>query len=145
MAELQIPGGPYVVGNPSSQKQIPGGPYFNGATGVLFDLSSVTLDSVGHATLSGDPYAFTKYWRVPSNASPGTTGRMLVFAAGNPPTTVAFEGAVTADANGNFDLTTGDATAAGTKRFAVVHAWNGVTGTTSIYGGPAIGELISVS
>lgn len=99
------------------------------------------LAGVGQRSLSSRTLRTYKFWRVPSNASPGTAARMIVFNSGSPAITVAFEGAVTTDAVGNFDLTVNDATAAGNKRFAVVHAWNGVTGTTSIYGGPAIATM----
>lgn len=112
----------------------------------VFDLTGTrTIASTGHATLVGDPDSFTKYWRIPSNAAQGTTGRMVVFGvSGNIVTSIVSEGAVTADVNGTFDLITNSADAAGTKRFAIVHTWNGVTGTTSIYGGPAISEMVQV-
>jgi hypothetical protein len=103
---------------------------------------ATTLSVIGTPIGFPSP-AIPKYWRIPSNAPQGTTGRMIIFAAGNPPSTVYVEGEVTADASGNFYLATYDTSAYGTKRFAVVHAWNGVTGTTSIYGGPAICELVS--
>lgn len=109
-----------------------------------FPLGSGSLAAIGHATLTGDTGAFTKFWRIPSNAPQGTTGRMIVFASGNPLTAVAYEGAVTADVNGFFDLLTSDQSADGTKRFAIVHAWNGVTGTTTIYGGNGISELFTL-
>jgi hypothetical protein len=82
-----------------------------------------------------------KFWRIPSNAPNGTSARAIVFNAGNPAATVSAEGAVTADASGNFDLTVNDAAAAGAKRMAVVHDWNGNTGTNNIKGGPAIATM----
>jgi hypothetical protein len=112
---------------------------------ITFDLTGArTVASIGHATLVGDLDAFARYWRAPSNAAQGTPGRMIVYTAGSPVTAVAYEGAVTADASGYFNLPTSDLSSPGTKRFAMVHAWNGVTGTTSIYGGPGISELIQV-
>lgn len=113
---------------------------------VTFDLASLTIDAFGRATLVGDPGSFTRYWRMPSSAAQGTSGRLLVFAAGAIANAVAYEGAVTADANGNFDLATSNLVdVIGTKRFAVFHAWNGSTSAVSIYGGPGVSELIQVS
>jgi len=66
---------------------------------------------------------------------------MIVFNSGSPAATVSAEGAVTADASGNFDLATNDVSAAGSKRMAVVHDWSGNTGTTNIKGGPAIATM----
>ena len=92
-------------------------------------------------SVATDTLRTLKFWRMPSNASPATAGRMLVFVAGNPANTVVAEGAVTADAGGNFDLTVSDPSAADTKRFAVVHDWGGNTGTTNIKGGPGIATM----
>lgn len=114
------------------------------APGSAFAIGAPTLAAIGHATMVGDVDSMRRYWRVPSTAAQGTAGRMVVFADGSLPNTVVYEGTVVADAVGNFDLGTGDASAIGTKRFAVVHAWNGVTGTTSIYGGTGISELIDL-
>lgn len=104
-----------------------------------------TLAATGHAVLSGDPFSYIKYWRLPSNAPQGTNGRLVVFNGGSLANTLAFEGAVTADASGNFDLmTTDDQFTLGTKRFAALYVWDGTTTTTSIYGGPGIVEVIQV-
>ena len=82
-----------------------------------------------------------KWWRVPSNAPNATAARMIVFNSGSPATSVIAEGAVTADASGNFDLNHATGLAAATKVLAVVHNWNGSTGTTNIVGGPGIATL----
>jgi hypothetical protein len=81
-------------------------------------------------------------WRLQSNATPGTTARMIVFTAATPPSVVAYEGGAVADVNGVFRLDTVDAGANGSKRFAVAHNWNNVLGTVSIFGGPGIAELL---
>ncbi len=98
--------------------------------------AGVAQRSLGTTTLRTQ-----KFWRVPSNAPNATAARMIVFNAGNPANVVSAEGAVTADASGNFDLTVNDAAAAGSKRMAVVHNWGGNTGTTNIIGGPAIATM----
>jgi len=107
-------------------------------------LTRIGLAGVGQRSLGTDTLRTLKFWRMPSNASPATAGRMLVFVAGNPPNTVIAEGAVTADASGNFDLTVNDSSAANSKRFAIVHDWGGNTGTTNIKGGPGIATMNEV-
>jgi hypothetical protein len=102
------------------------------------------LAGVGQRSLATRTLRIVKFWRVPSNAAPGTAGRMIVFNTGSPANVVTAEGVVTADSGGQFDLTVNESAAAGTKTLAVVHAWNGVTGTSSIYGGPGIATLNEV-
>lgn len=104
-------------------------------------LTRIGLAGVGRRSLYSRTLRTNKWWRVPSNAAQSTAARMIVFNAGSPPNTVVNEGVVTADASGNFDLSTTDAAAAGTKRMAVVHDWSGNTGTANIKGGPAIATM----
>lgn len=112
---------------------------------LFLTLGGVTLATVGHGTLTTAALnRLRKFWRVPSNAPLSTAARMVVMAAGANPATVSQEGAVTADASGNFDLATSDASADQTKRLAVVHDWGGNTATTNIRGGPAIATLNEV-
>jgi NCAIR mutase (PurE)-related protein len=85
-----------------------------------------------------------KVWRARSNAPAATNARMAIFAAGTVPVTIVEEGPVIADGSGNFDLRTYDVNQPGTKRFAMVHNWNGVTGTTSIHGFVGIAELTAL-
>jgi hypothetical protein len=107
-------------------------------------MGSGSVAATGHAILVGDPISYIRYWRLPSNAAQGTTGRLIVFNGGSSPTTVAYEGAVTADASGNFDLVTTTTDASGAKRFAALYVWDGSTSTASIYGGPGISTVIDV-
>ena len=104
-------------------------------------LNRLGPSGVGQRSLYTRTLRTIKFWRVPSTASNGTSARMIVFATGSPANTVVAEGAVTADASGNFDLTVNSVTAAGSRSFAVVHNWSGVTGTTSIFGGPSIATM----
>lgn len=104
-------------------------------------LTRIGLAGVGQRSLYTDTLRTTKFWRVPSNAPISTAARMIVFNSGSPANTVAQEGAVTADQSGNFDLSTTDGAAAGSKRLAVVHDWGGNTGTASMKGGPAIATM----
>ena len=104
-------------------------------------LTRIGLAGVGQRSLYTRTLRTNKWWRVPSNAPQGTTARMIVFNSGNPAVTVVNEGAVTADAGGQFDLSTSSSAAAGSKHMAVVHDWGGNTGTTNIKGGPAIATM----
>lgn len=106
-------------------------------------LTRIGLAGVGQRSVATDTLVVNRYWTVPSTASNGTSARMMVFTAGNPATTVSIEGSVTCDANGDFKLFTNEVLADGTLRFAFVHAWNGVTSTTSIFGGPCIAHIVS--
>lgn len=109
-----------------------------------FPLGPESIALTGIATVVGDLGMATpdRSWVVPSNAPESTTGYMIVFSGSSGAQSIVDQGAVEADASGNFALSCGDqGTALGTKAFAVVHAWDDDTDTVSIYGGPGIGTV----
>ena len=120
--------------------------FFDGPAGVVHDVSqSGAMAATATMTLVQTGFGFKRrFWRVPSNAPNGTAARMVVFNNGSPANAVSQEGSVTADASGNFDLPTSDTSPANSRRMAVLHDWNGLTGTTLIRGGPGIATLNEV-
>jgi hypothetical protein len=99
------------------------------ADGTSVNLKVRAYDAAGNRSAYSANVQGTSYvgkWVVPANAAPSTSARMIVMATGSTPATVAQEGAVTADSNGDFKLTDTTAAALDTQRLAIVHAYAGV-------------------
>jgi hypothetical protein len=99
------------------------------ADGTSVNLKVRAYDAAGNRSSYSANVQGTSYvgkWVVPANAAPSTSARMIVMATGTNPATVAQEGAVTADANGDFKLNDTTAAALDVQRLAVVHAYGGI-------------------
>jgi hypothetical protein len=95
----------------------------------------------GVATLVGVGVEGLRYWRVSCNAPQGTNATMIVFTD-ETMTVVEQVGAVVANATGEYDLLADDqGIAIDSKRFAVVHNWDGDPDTTAIDGGAGIATV----
>lgn len=87
-----------------------------------------------------DAPAFTRQWRIPTNAADATAVRVVIMDAAG--TAVEDFGETTASAGYfTFDCTDQD-TPNATRRLAFVHNWDDNLGTVSMSGGPCIAEVI---
>lgn len=93
-------------------------------------------------SVSGDVEFQIKRWRVPTNAPEGTQVFVVIFDGTSPTYTIRRQGQATVDASGYAELpATGSL---GTKSIAFVHNFDDDVDTLSIYGGPAIAEIVDV-
>lgn len=111
------------------------------ASGGLSINKALTSSAIGAALGSATLSAFTKVWRVPTNAPNGTTVKIMIVSGTSPNYTIAQQGTAVV-AGGYADLPT-DGTP-GTLSFAFMHNYNDNTATTSIYGGGYIATLTSI-
>lgn len=115
------------------------------APATLHTFKRTVIDSVTSSdsneiaiTTSVTP-AVVKSWTVPTNASNGTSCVIVILA--DDEQSVLDEGNTTA-AGGKFTLPAANqAISLGTKHLAVIHNWDGNTGTNSIFGGVGIATL----
>lgn len=111
------------------------------ASGTLKIDRALTSSAIGAALGAATLSAFTKVWRVPTNAPNGTTVKIMIVSGTSPNYTIAQQGTAVV-AGGYADLPT-DGTP-GTLSFAFMHNYNDNTATTSIYGGGYIATLTSI-
>jgi hypothetical protein len=84
----------------------------------------------------------TYRWKIPTSAADGMTRDILVLADNT--LSVLDHSAGVVASGGYFKFTVGSGDTAPTKRFAVLHNWDGDTATVSINGGVAIAEAEQV-
>jgi hypothetical protein len=84
----------------------------------------------------------TNYWQVPTNAADGTVRELVILSTDR--LTVVDKGAVTAAAGVFSRVAADQGIAAGTKKLAFIHEWDGTTTDASIYGGAAIATVVAV-
>jgi hypothetical protein len=110
-------------------------------SGTLSINRPLTGAAIGAALGSATLTAFSRVWRVPTNAANGTAVHAMIMSGVSPNYSVLAQGNAVV-AGGYVDLP--GAGTPGTLAFAFVHNYNDNTATTSIRGGPAIATLTSI-
>jgi hypothetical protein len=110
-------------------------------SGTLSVSRPLTGAAIGAALGSATLTAFSRVWRVPTNAANGTAVHAMIMSGVSPNYSVLAQGNAVV-AGGYVDLP--GAGTPGTLAFAFVHNYNDNTATTSIRGGPAIATLTSI-